>query len=145
MFIKDCWALSIAWLLNLSLFDKMLTRIPTGKWWPWSLGDSYECSYGSNNKTDEVTLLGTNNISHPKGSFEDDFPLLKVGYLSSLERNIFLRGLHTILILDIKVCSEQVLQRDVRPFVANLNVFRSDEGSHMKDDVIMWYQLPTEW
>ena len=43
-------------------------------------GDSYECSYGSNNKTDEVTLWGT-NISHPKGSFEDDFPFLKVGYV----------------------------------------------------------------
>ena len=30
------------------------------------------------------TLQGT-NISHQKGTFEDDFPFPKVGYVSSLE------------------------------------------------------------
>ena len=30
------------------------------------------------------TLLGT-NISPPKGTFEDDFPIPMVGYVSSLE------------------------------------------------------------
>ena len=45
-----------------------------------------------------VTLLGT-NIYPQKGTFEDDVPFPKVGYVSSLEGSLFVGGLRWAVVL----------------------------------------------
>ena len=82
--------------LVVSSIHSPITSITSPAWLAARSGDLHGSSLNFSRESKPIfvgvngrfTFLGT-NISHSKGTFEDDFPFPQVGYVNSLEGNYF--------------------------------------------------------